>query len=207
MNVHHNSYNKEKNYLVCSKYRKQKKGACTLHRIRIDVLEQVVLNDLRKISKYVASHENEFVERYLNCSQREKLKLTAAAKTEVSKAYIRQNELSAILRKLYEHNALGRITDERYDELAASYENEQRQLKERIATLEASINSVAEDSANLERFISTLRYYINLEELTPEILHSFVDRIEVGEKVRVGKTKTQAVKIIYNFIGAVEIPQ
>lgn len=178
-----------------------------MHRIRIDVLEQVVLNDLRKISKYVASHENEFVERYLNCSQREKLKLTAAAKTEVSKAYIRQNELSAILRKLYEHNALGRITDERYDELAASYENEQRQLKERIATLEASINSVAEDSANLERFISTLRYYINLEELTPEILHSFVDRIEVGEKVRVGKTKTQAVKIIYNFIGAVEIPQ
>lgn len=207
MNVHHNSYNKEKNYLVCSKYRKQKNGACTSHRIRIDVLEQVVLNDLRKISAYVASHENEFVERYLNCSQREKLKLTAAAKTEVSKAYIRQNELSAILRKLYEDNALGRITDDRYDELAASYENEQRQLKDRIATLEASINSVAEDSANLERFINMLMYYINLEELTPEILHSFVDRIEVGEKVRVGKNKTQAVKIIYNFIGAVDIPK
>ncbi len=166
-----------------------------------------MLNDLRKISAYVAWHENEFVERYLNCSQKEKLKLTAAAKAEVSKAYVRQEELSAILRKLYEDNALRRITDDRYDELAASYENERKQLKERVATLEASINSVAEDNANLERFISALKYYINLEELTPEILHSFVDRIEVGEKVRNGKSKTQAVKIIYNFIGAVDIPK
>ena len=162
---------------------------------------------MRKISAYVAWHENEFVERYLNCSQKEKLKLTAAAKAEVSKAYVRQEELSAILRKLYEDNALRRITDDRYDELAASYENERKQLKERVATLEASINSVAEDNANLERFISALKYYINLEELTPEILHSFVDRIEVGEKVRNGKSKTQAVKIIYNFIGAVDIPK
>ncbi|MBD5131495.1 MAG: recombinase family protein [Clostridiales bacterium] len=207
MNIHHNSYNKERNYLVCTTYRKKKKGECTSHRIRLDALEQIVLNDLRKISAYVAWHENEFVERYLNCSQKEKLRLTAAAKAEVSKAYVRQAELNAILRKLYEDNALGRITDDSYDELAASYENERRQLKERVATLEASINSVAEDNANLERFISTLKYYINLEELTPEILHSFVDRIEVGEKVRNGKSKTQVVKIIYNFIGAVDIPK
>lgn len=205
MNIHHNSYNKECNYLVCTTYRKKKKGECTSHRIRLDALEQIVLNDLRKISAYVAWHENEFVERYLNCSQKEKLRLTAAAKAEVSKAYVRQEELNAILRKLYEDNALGRITDDRYDELAASYENERKRLKERVSTLEASINSVAEDNANLERFISTLKYYINLEELTPEILHSFVDRIEVGEKVRNGKSKTQAVKIIYNFIGAVDI--
>ena len=205
MNIHHNSYNKECNYLVCATYRKKKKGECTSHRIRLDALEQIVLNDLRKISAYVAWHENEFVERYLNCSQKEKLRLTAAAKAEVSKAYVRQEELNAILRKLYEDNALGRITDDRYDELAASYENERKRLKERVSTLEASINSVAEDNANLERFISTLKYYINLEELTPEILHSFVDRIEVGEKVRNGKSKTQAVKIIYNFIGAVDI--
>lgn len=207
MNIHHNSYNKGHNYLICTTYRKKKKGECTSHRIRLDALEQIVLNDLRKISAYVAWHENEFVERYLNCSQKEKMKLTANAKVEVSKALSRQEELNTILRKLYEDNALGRITDERYDELAASYESEQKQLKERAAALEESIKSVTEDNANLEKFISTLKYYINLEELTPEILHSFVDRIEVGEKARYGKTKTQAVKIIYNFIGAVDIPK
>jgi len=194
MNIHHNSYNKEHNYLICKTYRKKKKSECTSHRIRLDALEQIVLNDLRKISAYVAWHENEFVERYLNCSQKEKMKLTANAKVEVSKALSRQEELNAILRKLYEDNALGRITDERYDTLAASYESEQKQLKERVAALEESIKSVVEENANLEKFISMLKYYINLKELTPEILHSFVDRIEVGEKVRYGKTKSQTVK-------------
>lgn len=207
MNIHHNSYNADKNYLICTTYRKKKKGMCTSHRIRLDALEQIVLKDLRKISAYVALHEDEFVERYLNCSQKEKLKLTASAKAEMSRAYNRQTELNAILRKLYEDNALGRITDDRYDELASSYESERKQLKECVAALEESINSVAEDNANLERFICTLRRYIHLEELTPEILHSFVDRIEIGEKVRVGKVKQQAVRIIYNFIGAVDIPE
>ncbi|MBD5636725.1 MAG: DUF4368 domain-containing protein [Clostridia bacterium] len=81
------------------------------------------------------------------------------------------------------------------------------QLQENIKALEAQINAVAKDNENLERFLNTLRYYVHLEELTPEILHSLVDRIEVGQKVRTGKTKTQSVKIIYNFVGAVEIPQ
>lgn len=161
MNIHQNVAGDEKSYLICTTYRKSGKDTCSSHRIRLNALEQLVLTDLRKVSAYVAEHENEFVERYMKGAQKEKSKLTAMAKAELNKAYLRQNELNAILRKLYEDNALGRITDEKYDMLASSYESEQSQLKEDIQAMETQANTVAEDNAKMEKFLNTLRYYIH----------------------------------------------
>ena len=170
-------------------------------------MEKVILNDLRKVSAYVSNHEQEFIENYLNCSQKEKLRLTAQAKTELTKANARKTELDLIIRKLYEDCALGRITQERYDQLAGSYEKEQAAIVERIAALEKSINDVAQDNEDLENFIRMMRYYIDVEELTPEILFSFIDRIEIGEKEKYSRKGDRTIKIIYNFVGAIDIPQ
>ena len=207
MVVHHSTHGSDFSSLYCTTFRKKGKEMCTPHRIRLDALEQIVLNDLRRVSAYVNKHEQEFIENYLNCSQKEKLRLTAQAKSELSRAYTRKGEIDSVIRKLYEDCALGRITQERYDSLSASYEQEQEKLKVRITQLEESINSVAQDNENLENFIKMMHYYIDVEELTPEILHSFIDRIEIGEKVRYSRKGGQTVKIIYNFVGAIDLPR
>ena len=207
MVVHHGSERNVNDYLMCSASRKKTKGICSSHRILISELEEVILRDLRRISGYVSHHEKEFIENYLNCSQKEKLRLTAQAKTELTKANGRKNELDLIIRKLYEDCALGRITQERYDQLAGSYEKEQAAIVERIAALEKSINDVAQNNEDLENFIRMMRYYIDVEELTPEILFSFIDRIEIGEKERYSRKGNRTIKIIYNFVGAIDIPQ
>ncbi|MBQ4443939.1 MAG: recombinase family protein [Clostridia bacterium] len=205
--IHHSTHSHDQDSLCCSSYRKKKQNMCTAHRIRIDLLEKIILNDLRKVSAYVSNHEQEFIENYLNCSQKEKLKLTSQAKTELTKANARKTELDLIIRKLYEDCALGRITQERYDQLAGSYEKEQAAIVERIAALEKSINDVAQDNEDLENFIRMMRYYIDVEELTPEILFSFIDRIEIGEKEKYSRKGDRTIKIIYNFVGAIDIPQ
>ena len=193
-------------YLVCANYRKRKKSSCSRHGIRIAALDEIILTDLRKICAYVKRHEKKFIEHYLDCSQKEKLKITALAQAALQKANMRNVELNTIMRKLYEDKALGKITDEQYDVFADSYITEQKNLKTKIAEIEMRLSEVKTESDNLTNFISLMKKYTEFKELTQEILYSFVDRIEIGEKEKFSHN-TQKIKIIYNFIGAVDIPQ
>lgn len=193
-------------YLVCANYRKRKKSSCSRHGIRIAALDEIILTDLRKICAYVKRHEKKFIEHYLDCSQKEKLKITASAQAALQKANMRNVELNTIMRKLYEDKALGKITDEQYDVFADSYITEQKNLKTKIAEIEMRLSEVKTESDNLTNFISLMKKYTEFKELTQEILYSFVDRIEIGEKEKFSHN-TQKIKIIYNFIGAVDIPQ
>lgn len=124
----------------------------------------------------------------------------------MQKANMRNVELNTIMRKLYEDKALGRITDEQYDIFADSYITEQKNLKTKIAEIEMRLSEVKTESDNLANFISLMKNYTEFKELTQEILYSFVDRIEIGKKEKFSHN-TQKIKIIYNFIGAVDIPQ
>lgn len=114
------------------------------------------------------------------------------------------NEVPLIYGKF--DKALGKITDEQYDVFADSYITEQKNLKTKIAEIEMRLSEVKTESDNLTNFISLMKKYTEFKELTQEILYSFVDRIEIGEKEKFSHN-TQKIKIIYNFIGAVDIPQ
>ncbi len=202
MTIANNGRTPRNDYLVCAVYRKQK-GVCTGHRIRMDVLDQLVLNDIRKVSAYVKNHENEFIERYLSSSQKEKIKLMSAVKSSLNKARSRNNELDIILRSIYEDRVLGRIMEERYNNLAGAYEAEQSELKAKIQEIEKQLALATQDSENLERFLITMRRFTEIQELTLEILHTFIDRIEIGEKQN--DTDARIIKIIYNLVGAIDI--
>lgn len=200
------STNGRDDYLICSTYRKKVKGQCTSHGIRIDTLDKLLSADLKKICSYAKKHENEFIERYLNCSQKEKIRVTASAKTALQKARVRNDELNTIIRRLYEDKALGKITDEQYEIFIDDYITEQKNVKVTISNLERRLSEVREDEENLENFIRLLRRYTQFGEITREIIYAFVDRIEIYEKEKYSR-KGQRIKIVYNFVGAVDIPQ
>ena len=189
----------------CATYRKKKKGLCSSHRILVSDLETIVKEDLQKVCEYVFLHEEEFTDEYLSGSKKETDKFQAKMKAELKRLSERQEEIGRIIRKLYEDNVNGRITDERFDFLAKSYEDEGNDLKTKIQELQNALASSVQDEEKLSKFLKVVKSYTEIEELTPEILNSFIEKIYIGETEKYDGRKMQEVEIIYKFVGAMRL--
>lgn len=199
--------NRKMDNFSCATYRKKKKGLCSCHRILVSDLETIVKNDLQKVCEYVFLHEKEFTDEYLSGSKRETVKFQAKTKAELKRLSERQEEIGRIIRKLYEDNVNGRITNERFDFLAKSYEDEGNDLKTKIQELKNALASSVQDEEKLSKFLKVVKSYTKIEELTTEILNSFIEKIYIGETEKYDGRKMQEVEIIYKFIGAINLPQ
>ena len=199
--------NRKMDNFSCATYRKKKKGLCSCHRILVSDLETIVKNDLQKVCEYVFLHEKEFTDDYLSGSKRESVKFQSKTKADLKRLYERQEDIGRIIRKLYEDNVCGRITDERFDFLAKSYEDEGNDLKTKIQELKNALASSVQEEEKLSKFLKVVKSYTEIEELTPEILNSFIEKIYIGETEKYDGRKMQEVEIIYKFVGAINLPQ
>ena len=207
MTIRRRKEDRRKDAFICSTYRKKKKNLCTEHAIKVSALEQIVLQDIRKVCAYVKAYEQEFVEDFRKCSVKESARLQLAAKSELKKAEIRLSEIERIIVKLYEEKVSGTMPEERFELLAKNYETEQAELKQKTEVLKASLAAKEESDSSLAKFVSLVRSYTEVAELTPEILNSFIDKIYIGKPERIDGQRVQEVKIIYKLVGAVNIPQ
>lgn len=204
--------NRKMDNFSCATYRKKKKGLCSCHlcschRILVSDLETLVKEDLQKVCEYVFLHEKEFTDEYLSGSKKETAKFQSKTKAELKRLSERQEEIGKIIRKLYEDNVCGRITDERFDFLAKSYEDEGNDLKTKIQERKNALASSVQDEEKLSKFLKVVKSYTKIEELTSEILNSFIEKIYIGETEKYDGRKMQEVEIIYKFIGAINLPQ
>ena len=195
---------------ICGSYKKRTAG-CTAHFIRTDLLTAGVLSNLRKVTSYAAKHEARFMKLLIEQNEDGDRRRNAAKKKELEAAEKRIAELSAIFKRLYEDSVTGRISDERFTELSADYEAEQKELKERAARLREELSKAQEATANAEKFMNVVRRHTTIEELTPTLLREFVEKIVVHESValdgkRRGKLRRQEIEIYYSFVGKVELP-
>lgn len=140
-------------------------------------------------------------------SKKETEKFQTKTKAEIKRLSDRQEEIGKIIRKLYEDNVSGRITDERFDFLAKSYEDEGNDLKQKTIELQNALTASVQDEEKLSKFLKVVKSYTEIWELTPEILNSFVERIYIGETERYNNRKMQEVEIVYKFVGAIDLPQ
>lgn len=199
--------NRKMDNFSCATYRKKKKGLCSCHRILVSDLETIVKKDLQKVCEYVFLHEKEFTDEYLSGSKRETVKFQSKTKAELKRLSERQEEIGKIIRKLYEDNVCGRITDERFDFLAKSYDDEANDLKIKIQEHKNALASSVQNEEKLSKFLKVVKSYTEIEELTPEILNSFIEKIYIGETEKYDGRKMQEVEIIYKFVGAINLPQ
>lgn len=207
MTIRRRKDDRRKDAYICSTYRKKKKNLCTEHAIKVSALERIVLEDIRKVCAYVRQYEKEFVEDYRKCSTRESAKLQAAARNDLKKAESRLSEIERIIVKLYEEKVCGAMPEERFELLVKNYETEQAELKQKVVSLKASLAVAEESDSNIAKFISLVKSYTEVTELTPEILNSFIDKIYVGKPERIDGQRVQDVRIVYKLIGAVNVPQ
>ena len=196
---------------ICGNYKKRT-ADCTAHFIRTDLLTAGVTANLRQITSYAAKHEAKFMKMLMAQSEDGGKRKDAARRKEMEAVQRRITELSSIFKRLYEDSVSGRISDERFTELSADYEQEQAALKARLAEVQAEQGRAREASANVEKFMGIIRRHTNFEELTPTLLREFVEKIVVHESValdgkRRGKQRRQEIEIYYSFVGKVDLPE
>ena len=192
---------------ICGNYKRRVKN-CTAHFIRTDLLTAGVTANLRKVTDYAARHEKQFMKLLIEQNEDGGKRRNAARKKELDAAEKRIAELSAVFKRLYEDSVTGRISDERFAELSADYEAEQRQLKERAAELQGELSKAQEATVNAGKFMNIVRKYTSFEELTPTLLREFIEKIVVHEcSYDENKNRRQEIEIYYSFVGKVDLPE
>ena len=160
-----NNYSREQAYFFCSNYRRATEN-CTAHYIREKVIYQLVLESMRRVLYYVQAYENDFVQRQLDKSTEEQKKELAKKRRELSKAEKRIAELDVLFQRIYEDNISGKLTDERFAIMSASYEDEQKRLKELTEQLRIDVEKQDDKTANISVFVEKAKKFTAIKELT-----------------------------------------
>ena len=193
-----------KHAYICGAYRNRIRTGpvCTTHYIRKSVLKELVLGDIQRVMSFVNNREQEFIAAATEYGGQAAKKAAAQQRKELAKAEARMNELDVIFRKLYEDNALGRISEEQFAFLTSGYGEERKALSARIVELKKEINTVAERGADVKRFLDIVHRYTEINELTYENVHELIDRILIHELDKENNTRT--IEIFYSFVGKVD---
>ena len=195
-----NNYKREQAYFFCSSYRKNSE-VCSAHYIREKVVEQIVLESMQRILLNVQVFEKEFARKQMDCYTEDKKKQLAAKHRELSKAKKRIAEIDALIQKIYEDNASGKLSDERYATLSLSYEEEQKTLKAAIPKMQVYLEDETNKTESLQRFIQKVKQITELKALTPELIHEFVDKIVVYAPRYLDGKRVQLLDIYYSGVG------
>lgn len=192
-------------HLKCYTYGKKGKNYCTPHQIRAADLEQVILDDLRRVTHFARMKERQFAA-YINAKNSAELKQEIKVlQKEVDAMQRRSDELSVLFKRLYEDNVLGRITNEQFRRLSADYNAEQKTLEDVIPAKLKRLEKLKASAANVEAFIEKAKRYTTIDELTPELLRLFIQRIEIGERAKkYSHSAAQDIRIVYRDIGMVD---
>lgn len=200
-----NNYKREQAYFFCSAYRKNS-DICSAHYIREKVVEQLVLESMQRVLWYVQSYEKLFAQRQLAEFGEKQKKELAEKRREFDKAKLRVREIDGIIQKLYEDNATGKISDERFATMSMSLENEQSELKDRIPALEDDLENVKIKTEGLQRFIDKAKQVTRPNALTPKLVHEFIEKIVVSAPEYKDGKRYQEVAIHYNGVGIIREP-
>ena len=207
MNYHFNQRNPDIKYFNCSS-NNNRRGNCTqTHYIRVDFLEQVIIQEIRRLTKFATQYEKQFAEVIMGNSKMTAEKDRHNKQKELNSLIARDKDLDNIFNRMYEDNISGKIDDERFAKMSKTYTDEQTEIAEKIKMLHAELEKTEEKTVTADMFIATVRKYTRIKKLTREVLHELIDEIKINhaEKLDSGET-VQIITIYWNCIGAIEIP-
>ena len=206
LNYHFNQGNHDIKYFNCSNYRGNRGTCSSTHYIRVDFLEQVVLGEIKRLTKYAVHYEDQFLEAVMGSSQKSAEAEHKRKQKKLAAAQARDNELDGLFERIYEDNLAGKLSDERFAKMSQRYEAEQAELSEKIKQLRHEIEKLSSSSVSTDLFLSTVRKYTRAKKLTPRMLNELINRIEVHQAEKINGEWVQRLTIHYNCIGALFIP-
>lgn len=188
---------------VCSGYQKRTVSCDNAHYIRQVVLEEIVLKDINQKIALVKDMEKRFVTHLKERAENNSTKESREQEKKLIKAERRIIELDKIIKRLYEDNIIGKLSDERYIQFSKEYESEQQELKTFVQNTSQILNEQKEQKQNVSKFMKVIKEFSHLEKLTPLIVNTLIERIEIHESDRHCR-QPQQIDIYYNFVGALD---
>ena len=206
LHFHFNQGNPEIKYFNCSNY-KGNRGTCTsTHYVRVDFLEEVVLGEIRRLTKFASLYEDEFVKAVIGHSQQAEQTDRKLKEKELKTLLARDEELDGLFERIYEDNVSGKLSDDRFAKMSRRYEDEQKELSEKIKKLRSEIDKQSSRSMTTDMFIGLVRKYTRARKLTPRMLNELIEKIEVFNAEKIDGVWEQRLRIHYNCVGTIEIP-
>ena len=206
LHFHFNQGNPEIKYFNCSNY-KGNRGTCTsTHYVRVDFLEEVVLGEIRRLMKFASLYEDEFVKAVVGHSQQAEQTDRKLKEKELRTLLARDEELDGLFERIYEDNVSGKLSDDRFAKMSRRYEDEQKELAEKIKKLRSEIEKQSSRSMTTDMFIGLVRKYTRARKLTPRMLNELIEKIEVFNAEKIDGVWEQRLRIHYNCVGTIEIP-
>lgn len=200
-----NKYDADNSY-GCSSYRQYTRN-CTMHYIRVSVVENLILETIREVSAYALSNEKEFVKKVREASDVQQEATMKEYRRRLGKAKRRHEELDDLVKKLYESFATGKIPEKHFDRLLSGYDNEQTALEAEMQELQTGLDRYGADSVRADRFLELVKRYTDFSELTTPMLNEFIEKVVVHEADKSTGDRVQKVDIYLNFIGAFTVPK
>ena len=180
-------------------------SACTSHSISADNVEALILSSVKRISRFVLNDEKAFameLQSLWNEKQEEKPKNSQSDLRRYQKRY---DELTTLIRGLYENLMSGLLPERQYKQLMKQYDEEQAELETKMKAIQEQLSEEKTSSVDLKHFISLIRKYKNPTEITDIMFSELIDKIVVYEAEGVGNARTQRVDIYFNYVGQVDI--
>lgn len=193
----------------CSTYNLSRQSydkQCSQHYIRTEVVRKLVLETIKAVSDYVITNEEEFINRIYSTSRDKQKESIRSLKRKIAQDTKRVNELNMLMKKLYEDNISGKLSDKRFELMLSEFENEQDTLEISMENAKAEIEKYESDTVRADKFIELVKRYTDFSELTTPMLNEFVEKILVHEADYSSGERVQEVEIYLNFIGKFELP-
>ncbi len=160
-------------------------------------LEQIVTTRLKALMESIKNKGDRFIEDIIS-----NIDIDSESKqldVQKNKLNSRLSIITKSMKKLYEDNVCGRITDDNYQLLLTDFQIEQKEIMNKLEVLTTKTNKYKTQTERIREFKEVANKYINFEVLTNELVHSLIDHIEI-DSYMVNKKKIREINIVYRFI-------
>lgn len=189
---------------ICGNYARNGKKACTIHTVYENVLEQLVLQDIREKARFADCDRESLIEKITLLKARESRSRLASCEQELKATSARLTELEKLIQNLYEDKCRVTIPQTVFQTLMRKYETERAEKAASVPELEKKVKSQLENRQDAGRWTDIIRRYTEIAELDETILFELVDRVEVGDTRKVNGRRICDIKVFYRYVGNVD---
>jgi DNA invertase Pin-like site-specific DNA recombinase len=199
------SLRRDQEFFRCANY-KDGRGSCKIHFIRDVALEKVVLEAVRNLADFVKCHEPVFL--YMLARKNDAMRQQERKRLErvIERGTRRISEIDKLIEAAFERNVLGKLEDDRYERMVKNYAQEQRELIAEVQESKVVLQKAEQQVVDLRLLLRTLRELTEVKELTPTLVNSLIERIEVHNNDKSSGHCYVKVDIYFTAAGMIDIP-
>lgn len=124
------------------------RGTCKIHYIRNVVLEEIVLEAVSSLADYVRCYEPLFLYFLAMQNNAEHQINLKVLRQSIDKGEQRIRQIDKAIEELFEANICGKITDERFIKMTASYKKEQKNLTASVENWKLELKNAQQQKVN-----------------------------------------------------------